>query len=152
VTDTHNACGFLHAAPLLTLYPLACVATFCSTIERHVLMQPEEVRHQLLRLIEQRPSITQREAAQALCISLGKVNYCLNALIDKGYVKLDNFRRQENKRVYVYLLTPSGLEEKARITVQFLRRKLAEYERLKQEIDDLIDEVGLPAVSAEPEG
>lgn len=115
-------------------------------------MQPEEVRHQLLRLIEQRPSITQREAAQALGISLGKVNYCLNALIDKGYVKLDNFRRQENKRVYVYLLTPSGLEEKARITVQFLRRKLAEYERLKQEIDDLIDEVGLPAVSAEPEG
>lgn len=105
-------------------------------------MQPDEVRHQLLRMIEQQPDITQREAARELGISLGKVNYCLKALMERGHVKLGNFRRNADKRVYRYLLTPSGIEEKARITMKFLQRKMSEYERLKAEIELLVAEVG----------
>lgn len=105
-------------------------------------VQSEEVRHRLLRMIEERPGLTQREAAVELGISVGKVNYCLRALVDRGYVKLGNFRRSPDKRKYRYWLTPSGIEEKTRITVHFLRRKLDEYERLKREIDMLMAEVG----------
>lgn len=105
-------------------------------------MQSEEVRHRLLKMIEERPGLTQREAAIELGISVGKVNYCLRALMDRGYVKLDNFRRSPDKRCYRYWLTPSGIEEKTRVTVQFLRRKLDEYERLKHEIALLVAEVG----------
>lgn len=114
-----------------------------STIEqRAVRVQSDEVHHRLLRMIEERPGLTQREAADELGISVGKVNYCLRALMDRGYVKLDNFRRSADKRRYSYWLTPSGIEEKTRITVQFLRRKLDEYERLKHEIAMLVAEVG----------
>ena len=70
-------------------------------------------------------------------MSLGKANYCLKALMDKGLVKLENFRRNPNKREYAYLLTPAGLEEKSRITLAFLKRKLAEYEALESEIEQL---------------
>ena len=77
-----------------------------------------------------------------LCIpSVGKINYCLNALIDKGWVKVRNFRNSQNKLGYAYLLTPRGIERKAAITVQFLRRKLAEYEALKAEIAQLRREI-----------
>lgn len=104
-------------------------------------MQPDEVRHRLLRMIEERPGLTQREVASELGISVGKVNYCLRALIDRGYVKLGNFRRSADKRKYSYWLTPSGIEEKARVAVQFLRRKRDEYERLQSEIHSLMAEV-----------
>ena len=81
--------------------------------------------------------MTQRELAEELGISLGKVNFCLQALVEKGILKVKNFRNSNNKRAYTYLLTPSGMEEKARLTVAFLRRKTAEYEQLRAEIEVL---------------
>jgi len=101
----------------------------------------EEIRYRLLRLLESNPEISQRELAQALEISLGKANYCLKALIGKGLVKAGNFRNSRNKLAYAYLLTPRGLEEKGRVTVAFLKRKMAEYERLQREIELLRLEV-----------
>ncbi len=104
--------------------------------------QPMEDTHlRLLRLIEARPELSQRGLARELGTSLGKVNYCLNALIDKGLVKVRNFRNSNNKLAYAYLLTPRGIESKATITVQFLKRKMAEYESLKAEIEQLQREV-----------
>lgn len=100
-------------------------------------MGNEEVHYQVLELIQRHPQITQRELARHLGVSLGKANYCLNALIEKGFVKAENFRRNDRKLAYLYLLTPSGLEEKARATVHFLRRKMGEYEALKAEIAHL---------------
>ena len=100
--------------------------------------QPAEATQlHLLRLIEAKPEMSQRDLAQELGTSLGKVNYCLKALIDKGLVKVHNFRNNQNKLGYAYLLTPRGIESKAAITVQFLRRKMAEYESLKHEIVQL---------------
>jgi len=90
--------------------------------------------YRLLKLIEQRPEISQRELAAELGLSLGKINYCLKAFVSKGLVKVNNFRRSDNKLAYAYLLTPQGIEEKARVTVRFFRRVETEYEVLKQEI------------------
>lgn len=100
-------------------------------------MGSEEVHFRVLDLIQNHPRLTQRELAQRLGVSLGKTNYCLNALIEKGFVKAENFRRNDRKLAYLYLLTPSGIEEKARATVYFLRRKMDEYEALKTEIAHL---------------
>ncbi len=97
----------------------------------------EDTHLRLLRLLEARPELSQRILARELGTSLGKVNYCLNALIDKGWVKMRNFRDNQNKLGYAYLLTPRGIERKAAITVQFLRRKMDEYEALKREIEQL---------------
>ncbi len=102
----------------------------------------EDTHLRLLRLLEARPELSQRDLARELGTSLGKVNYCLNALIDKGLVKVRNFRNNRNKLSYAYLLTPRGLESKAAITVHFLRRKIAEYESLKAEIALLRREAG----------
>jgi len=93
--------------------------------------------YRLLKLIEQRPEISQRELAIELGLSLGKLNYCLKAFVIRGLVKVNNFRRSDNKRAYAYLLTPQGIEEKARITVRFFRHVEAEYETLKQEMAQL---------------
>ena len=101
----------------------------------------EESQFKLLRLIEASPRLTQREIASELGVSLGKVNYCVSALIEKGWVKARNFRNSNNKLSYAYLLTPRGIEQKAAITVHFLRRKVAEYESLKKEIARLRREV-----------
>jgi len=92
------------------------------------------LHYRVMKLIEENPEISQRELARELGLSLGKVNYCLKAFIAKGFVKVDNFRRSDNKRAYAYLLTPRGIEEKARVTMQFFRRIEAEYEMLKREI------------------
>lgn len=97
--------------------------------------------YRLLKLLEANPHMSQRELAQAMGVSLGKLNYCLKALVAKGFVKLENFRRNKDKRVYAYLLTPIGIEEKARVTVAFLQRKLAEYEAVLGEIEELRKEV-----------
>lgn len=102
----------------------------------------EDTHFRLLRLIETRPELSQRDLARELGTSLGKVNYCLNALIDTGFVKVRNFRNNRNKLSYAYLLTPRGIESKASITMQFLKRKTAEYETLKAEIEQLQREVG----------
>ncbi|MGP1680664.1 MAG: MarR family EPS-associated transcriptional regulator [Burkholderiales bacterium] len=95
----------------------------------------------LLRLLEARPELSQRDVARELGTSLGKTNYCLNALIDKGWVKARNFRNNKNKLGYAYLLTPRGIESKAAITLDFLRRKMDEYEELKHEIELLQHEI-----------
>lgn len=109
----------------------------------------EEIHLRVLRILESNPEITQRELAAQLGISLGKVNYCLKALIDKGWIKANNFKNNNNKAAYTYLLTPRGIDEKARITLAFLKRKMAEYEILQQEIAQLHKELADAAV-AEP--
>jgi EPS-associated MarR family transcriptional regulator len=101
-----------------------------------------ETHLRLLRLLETRSEFSQRDLARKLGTSLGKVNFCLNALIDKGWVKVRNFRNNQNKLGYAYVLTPRGIENKAIITVHFLRRKIAEYESLKADIEQLRREVG----------
>ena len=95
----------------------------------------------ILREINDNPQVTQRELSARLGLSLGKINYLLQSLIQKGFVKADNFKNSTNKIAYLYLLTPSGLEEKARITYRFLQRKTEEYEKLAQEIHRLKKEV-----------
>ena len=94
-----------------------------------------------MRLLLDNPSLSQRELADALGVSLGKINYCLKALMDKGLVKVQNFRNNQNKLAYAYLLTPLGIAEKASLTKQFLRRKIAEYEGLNREIEQLRSEI-----------
>ena len=94
-----------------------------------------------MRLLETNPEMTQRELAEALGVSLGAANYCLKALVEKGWVKLGNFQNNPNKLRYLYLLTPLGLTAKTRLTARFLQRKLAEYEALKAEIEELRCEV-----------
>ncbi|MBM9538601.1 MarR family EPS-associated transcriptional regulator [Desulfobulbus alkaliphilus] len=101
----------------------------------------DETRYQLLRRLATNPDTNQRQLAAELGISLGKLNYCLQALISKGWVKAGNFSRSSNKKGYAYLLTPSGIEAKARLTIAFLHRKMAEYEQLHQEIETLRQEV-----------
>ncbi|MFV8819138.1 MarR family EPS-associated transcriptional regulator [Haliea sp. E17] len=100
-------------------------------------MLTEEAHYKLLRLLEANPSATQREIAKELGVSLGKVNYCLQALVEKGHVKAKNFKNSQNKAAYLYLLTPRGVRAKAGITAAYLQRKLDEYEALRGEIEEL---------------
>jgi EPS-associated MarR family transcriptional regulator len=102
----------------------------------------EEIHFQVLRLLERRPELTQRELADELGVSVGKANYVLKALIQKGLVKARNFKNSRNKAAYAYILTPAGIEEKARVAVRFLRRKMEEYEKIHKEIEELKREVG----------
>jgi EPS-associated MarR family transcriptional regulator len=102
----------------------------------------QEVRYRLLSYLADHPDATQRELARVLGVSVGKVNYCLKALIGKGWVKIRNFHNSSNKAAYLYLLTPKGIDEKMQVTSAFLRRKLDEYERLSAEIERLRREVG----------
>ena len=104
-------------------------------------MNQEDLHHQLLKILQTHPHMSQRELAKKMGVSLGKANYCMRALIEKGLVKLENFQQAENKRKYAYLLTPAGIEEKTRITLAFLRRKEAEYETIKREIAALKGEL-----------
>ncbi len=97
----------------------------------------DDLHYRVLKHLEAHPEATQRDLAKALGISLGSTNFCVRALIDQGWVKVQNFRRSDNKRAYAYLLTPQGIEAKARITARFLKRKEAEYEALRAEIDQL---------------
>jgi len=101
----------------------------------------EELNYKVIKLIEQDAEISQRELSKELGVSLGKVNYCLRALIDKGWVKAKNFKNSQNKLAYRYLLTPHGMQEKTALTTRFLRRKLVEYEYLQLEIEALRSEV-----------
>jgi EPS-associated MarR family transcriptional regulator len=100
----------------------------------------DEFRYRILKLLEQRPSASQREIARELGISLGRVNFCVQALIEKGLVKVNNFQSSANKRAYLYVLTAKGIQDKARVTVRFLRRKLDEYEALKRQVEELQQE------------
>lgn len=94
-----------------------------------------------LRLLEHNPDMTQRELAEALGVSLGATNYCLKALVEKGWVKLERFGRSTSKLKYLYVLTPTGIRARARLTARFLQRKMLEYESLKVEIDELLGEL-----------
>jgi EPS-associated MarR family transcriptional regulator len=94
-----------------------------------------DVHFRVLHLLEEQPTLTQREIAEKLGISLGGVNYCLKSLIDLGHIKAGNFKKNPNKSAYLYLLTPQGVVEKASLTAGFLKRKMAEYHALKKEID-----------------
>ncbi len=105
------------------------------------MMLSEETHYQILKALEANPELSQRALSRILGVSLGKVNYCLRALVDKGLVKAENFRNQGKKSVYGYLLTPKGLKSKAEITLAFLRRKQLEVEHLQQEIEGLRREV-----------
>ncbi|HMV43208.1 MAG TPA: MarR family EPS-associated transcriptional regulator [Leptospiraceae bacterium] len=104
-------------------------------------MLSDEIRHKIFKAIEENPEVSQRELASLLGVSLGKTNFCLQALMEKGWIKMQNFKNNKNKLAYAYLLTPSGIEEKARLTVRYLRIKMQEYEMLKKEIENLTKEV-----------
>jgi EPS-associated MarR family transcriptional regulator len=103
-------------------------------------------------MLEAEPQASQRRIADELGISLGRVNYCLQALIKRGLIKADNFRNSANKRAYLYLLTPRGMEEKARVTMRFLRVKLDEYEALKRDLEELQQEAAQGAGRAKEGG
>ena len=90
---------------------------------------------EILRKIEENPNLTQRQIAEHLGLSLGKINYLIKALLGKGMVKVDNFRRSDNKLGYLYLLTPEGAERKRKLTLLFLQRKAEEFDKLKEEIN-----------------
>ena len=100
-------------------------------------MNNKDIHLDLLRKLEVNPEYTQRELSQEMGVSLGKINYCMKKLIEKGWVKLTNFNLNPNKVGYIYLLTPKGIEQKARLTFAFLKIKMEEYEILKDEISKL---------------
>ena len=97
-------------------------------------MNQKDIRLDLLKKIEANPQYTQRELSREMGVSLGKINYCMKKLIEKGLVKLNNFSRSSNKLSYSYILTSKGIEEKSRLTFSFLKRKTIEYEVLRKEI------------------
>jgi EPS-associated MarR family transcriptional regulator len=110
-------------------------------------MLDKTTHYGLLKTLEENPELSQRDMAKRLGVSLGKINFCLNALVEKGSLKINNFRNSDNKQAYVYLLTPTGMEQKARMTIEFLQYKVQEYERLREEIEELKHEAkqkGLP--------
>lgn len=101
----------------------------------------EDTNYRVMRLLEENPDLTQRELAEKLGVSVGGLNYCLKALTEKGLVKMQNFANSKNKFGYVYVLTPRGISEKAKLTGTFLKRKMNEYQALKAEIETLQREV-----------
>lgn len=101
----------------------------------------EDTYFRVLRLLQDNPDLTQREIADKLGLSTSGLNYCLKALIDKGWVKVHNFSQSKNKFGYIYVLTPQGLSEKLTLTSRFLKRKMNEYEALKGEIESLQAEI-----------
>ena len=134
----------------LLKHPLQKVTMRVHCVNKHMAaMLTDEYRYKILKLLSENPHISQRELSRELGISLGKVNYCIHALIEKGIVKASNFKNSQNKQAYAYLLTPKGIEDKAKVTARFLNRKLAEYETLQTEIEVLRREV-LIADSSNP--
>lgn len=105
-------------------------------------MAVDETQYKVMRLLEANPRMSQRDVARELGVSLGKVNYLLRALVQKGWIKASNFKNSQNKAAYMYLLTPRGVEEKARLTLQFLQIKMREYETLRIEIEQMSQDVG----------
>ena len=97
----------------------------------------QDVHFQVMHILQKNPHFTQRELSQELGLSLGKLNYCLKVLANKGWIKIVNFTQSKSKYRYVYLVTPQGISEKARMTKEFLDRKISEYEALCREIDEL---------------
>ena len=108
----------------------------------------EDTYFRVLRLLQDNPDLTQREIAQRLGMSTSGLNYCLKALIDKGWVEVHNFSQSKNKFGYIYVLTPQGMAEKLLLTSRFLMRKMSEYEALRAEIEGLQTEVDQPPFQA----
>ena len=106
-----------------------------------LLVLDDSTRYRLLKLLQTNPELSQRQLAHELGVSLGKINFCMRALLDKGLVKVRNFRDSNNKLAYAYYLTPKGAEAKVRATAQFLKRKMKEYEEIEREIEELKREV-----------
>ncbi len=104
-------------------------------------MLDEALRYQILKQLQEDPNISQRDLAEALGISLGKTNYCLKGLMKTGLIKAQNFKNSKNKLAYAYILTPAGIEEKARVTVRFLKSRVAQYEEIEREIEMLREEI-----------
>ncbi len=98
-------------------------------------MKNNQDHFEVLRKINKNPNFTQRELAEELGFSLGKLNYCLKALKDKGLVKIENFAKNPNKINYFYVLTPKGISERTKLTINFMKRKMKEYDELKKELD-----------------
>lgn len=113
-------------------------------------MLTDEYRYKILKLVEAQPEISQRELAKNLGISLGKTNFCIKALIDVGSLKASNFRNNQNKLAYMYLLTPKGLEEKSTVAIRFLKAKMQEFEQLQVEIGLMMNETKLDLNKKEP--
>jgi len=101
----------------------------------------QEIRYRLLKVLIRQPNLGQREMAKIMGISLGKVNYCVSELASKGWIKITRFKSAKKKIPYTYVLTPKGLEEKGKLTVRFLKRKLEEYEEIKKQISELHCEI-----------
>ncbi len=101
----------------------------------------EEITLKLLKLLQKNPELTQREMNHKMGISLGKVNFCISALAQKGMIKIERFKKSENKSAYMYRLTPEGLEELADMTIRFLKLKIREYHRIKREIEALSEQI-----------
>ena len=106
-------------------------------------MNTSDTEYKILKILERNPQLTQRQVADELGVSLGKTHYVIRALIDKGLLKLGNFRKSDNKIGYIYLLTPQGIIQKSDLAQSFLLRKQQEYEKLKTEIEELMKESGL---------
>jgi EPS-associated MarR family transcriptional regulator len=113
-------------------------------------MLTDEMRYKLMRLLEANPRMSQRDVARELVISVGKVNYSLQALMRKGWIKATNFKNSRNKAAYMYLLTPRGIDEKARLTMRFLKMKLREYDELRAEIEQIRRDVERTDSTADP--
>jgi EPS-associated MarR family transcriptional regulator len=105
-------------------------------------MQIDEIHYKVMRLVEANPHLSQRQLASELGVSVGKANYCLGALVRAGLIKVRNFRNSSNKAAYMYLVTPRGIREKARLAVRFLGIKVREYELLRAEIEQIRREAG----------
>lgn len=110
----------------------------------------EDTYFRVMKMVQAQPDISQRQLATALGLSLGGVNYCLQALMEKGWVKVQNFSNSRNKLGYAYLLTPTGVTEKTTLTARFLKRKMHEYAELRSEIEALQKEFVLPASNQTP--
>ena len=118
------------------------IILYSSIIERYIVQQlnifmnDNQDHFNVLRKIKDKPKATQRELAEELGFSLGKLNYCLKSLKDKGLIKMKNFEKNPNKLNYIYILTPRGIAEKTKLTINFMKRKMQEYDELKKEIKD----------------
>lgn len=107
------------------------------------LTSQDEIQLKVLRMLHEQPDLSQRNLAKELGVSLGGINYCFKALVDKGWIKLENFSASKHKLGYIYVLTPSGLKSKSLLTMDFLKKKLLEYEQLSNEINVLKSEAAI---------
>lgn len=110
-----------------------------------------EIKLKLLKLLKEDPELTQREMNQKMGISLGKINYCIAALVEKGMIRVERFKKHKNKSAYMYRLTPSGFEEIAVLTLRFLKIRIQEYDRIKNEIKELSEQIDSTDLNDDPD-